>query len=297
MYKKECDKYPAVTSYKVVGKTFQNNDIWAFRVGNSDGGKIIIDGCLHGWEDLGSEITFIWIRWLLESNDPEAKKILRENCWIVVPVVNFDSYDRGNIDHAICSGGVDLNRNFVHGWVFVPECTGDYGTSHGANAGSEKETQALRAFMDANKPAGGKKSVYINTHYGGGPWIHYDGNNVADYYTSLRNKTIDLWNTNGIVLKNTKIDNYFPALSKDATPGGEAGDAADFGYEAFTIETLNQNCINGHKFAPIDAPCITRKKGEARDPSYDILQSDLYPIFRQFFLALSESVTVTPVKK
>jgi hypothetical protein len=200
------------------------------------------------------------------------------------------------MDHKVCSGGVDLNRNFVKGWVFVPECTGDYGTSHGSSAASEQETRVMRSYMAANKPTGGKKSVYINTHYGGGPWIHYDGNDVAGYYAPLRNKIINRWNANGIVLKNIRMDNYLPALSGDLTPGGESGDAADFGYEAFTIETLNQNCINGHKFAPIDVSCIAGQKGE-RNPSYDLMQRELYPIFRQFFLAVSESVAVTQIKK
>ena len=74
MYKEECNKFPRISSYQSIGKTTKGNDIWAFKIGNPDGGKIIIDGCLHGWEDMGSEITFIWIKWLLESKTPAAKK-------------------------------------------------------------------------------------------------------------------------------------------------------------------------------------------------------------------------------
>jgi hypothetical protein len=290
MFRKECEKFPSKTEYMSIGKTTNNNDIWAFRFGNPKGGKIIIDGCLHGWEDLGTELTYVWIKWLMESNDPLAKKILKNNCWIVIPVVNFDSYERGNADHNLCSGGVDLNRNFIHGWQFVEACKGDYNTSHGATAASEKETQVIRAFMEANKPSGNKKAVYINTHYGGGPWIHYTGNDHDDFFIPLRNRIISLWNENGVVLKNTNLQNYLPEVSRDNTPGTLDGDAADFGFQAITIETLNQNCIKGHKFAPIDDIC-TGQRGESHNPTYEVMQNLLYPIFRQFFIAVSESVS------
>jgi len=289
MYREKCEKFPGISTFKVIGKTCLNNDIYAFYFGNPHGGKIIIDGCLHGWEDLGSEIAFIWITWLLESRDPLALKILKENCWIVIPVVNFDTYDRGNMNHSVCSGGVDLNRNFVHNWEFVPGCTGDYGTSHGEIPSSEPETKVLRSFMDANKPVNGRKSVYINTHYGGGPWIHYNGNDKDGYFSPLRKRILGLWDEQGIVLKNIKTEHYLPAGTGKGTPGGLAGDAAGFGYQAFTIETLNQNCINGHKFAPVDAPC-TGQKGESRHLTWEALHTELYPIFRQFFIAVSESV-------
>jgi len=287
MYKNECTKFPKVSSFTSIGKTHHNNDIWAFTFGNPNGGKIIIDGCLHGWEDMGSELAFLWIKWLLESNDPVAKKILKENCWIVVPVINYDTYQRGNLNQTVCQDGIDLNRNFVHNWKFVPDCTGPFGTSHGAMAGSEKETQVMSAFMEANKPTSNKKSVYINTHYGGGPWIHYQGKDFAGYYTPLRNKIVDSWNSKSIVLKNITVDEFLPSTPlEDKTPGMAADDAADYGYEAFIVETLARACVDGHKFGPLDAPC----KGES-NPSYDRLKNELYPIYEQFFLAVSKSVS------
>ena len=190
----------------------------------------------------------------------------------------------------VCSGGVDLNRNFIHDWVFVPECKGPFGTSHGASAGSEKETQVMRAFMESNKPTGNRKTVYINTHYGGGPWIHYNGNNEARYYIPLRSVLIDRWSKKDIQLKNITIENFLPPSGAKASPGGAASDAAAFNYESFTVEVLARSCVNGHKFGPIDAPCGERKGG-ANHPAYELVQTGLYPIFEQFFLSVSESAT------
>lgn len=296
MFRKECDKFPKLTSYKSIGQTTLNNDIWAFSFGNPNGGKVILDGCLHGWEDMGSEAAYVFVKWMLESNEPLAKKFLKENYWIVIPVVNYDTYNRGNMNHNLCQGGIDLNRNFLRGWEFVDACNGDYGTSHGATAGSEQETKVMRAFMEANKPSGGRKAAFINTHLGGGPWIHYDGTDADEYYTPLRNRIIELWNNNGIVLKNTKLENYLPPLPGKAAKGGEGGDAADFGYKSFIVEVLNQNCVKGHKFAPIDDVC-TGQKGESRIPSYEVFQKELYPIIKQFFIAVTESVAVPKAKK
>jgi hypothetical protein len=297
IFKDVCDNYPAHTSYEVIGKTTLSNDIWVYKIGNPNGRKIIIDGCIHGWEDLGSEVTFLWIKWLLESNEPKAKEILQNICWMVIPVINFDTYNRGNMNHEVCTGGVDLNRNFLKNWAYVPACEGPFGTSQGASAGSEKETQVMRAFLDANKPSPGEKSIYINTHYGGGPWIHYNSDNVSDFYASVRDKTISLWDSKGIILKNVTIDKFIPDSSRPAAPGGISGDASDFGYEAFTVEIATHFCRDGHKFSPIDVPCGGGKG--TLNPAYELLQNELYPIWKQFFLAVSESMihVNTPLSK
>lgn len=286
MFRDECERYPEATSFGVIGKTTLQNDIWAFRIGNPEAPKIIIDGCLHGWEDLGSEISFLWIKWLLESKNPEAKRILENTCWIVIPVVNADTYDRGNMNRSVCSGGVDLNRNFLSGWKYVPACEGPFGTSHGESAGSEKETQVMRAFMNANKPANGRKHVYINTHYGGGPWIHYHGTD-AGYYSDIRGRLLASWRSVNIILKNVPLERFLPETARDPAPGGAGGDAATFGFESFTVEVVQRSCQNGRKFGPIDAPC---GEGSPVHPSFEEVQNELYPIWEPFYKAISESV-------
>ena len=165
MYKQLCDDYPSHASYETIGKTFQGNDIWLFKIGNPSGGKIILDSSLHGWEDMGAELTYLWLQWLLESDDTKANQILNTNYWLIVPVVNYDCYDRGNMNRTLCpAGGVDLNRNFFHGWIYVEGCNGDWTTSHGASAGSEKETKVMRILMNRFKPDITEKTIFINTH-------------------------------------------------------------------------------------------------------------------------------------
>jgi hypothetical protein len=201
MFKTLYDKYPGYASYEPVGKTYEGRDIVLFKIGNPNGGKVLWDGAVHGWEDAGSEVEYLIAKWLLENGttgiDPTAKKIIEQNLILFVPVVNMDSYERQNRNSTGCSYGVDLNRNFVKGWTaksclagscmtnancstnYVCKnnvCTNNYDYS-GSSGGSEKETQALRNVFQTYKP-----NFYVNVHYGGGPLLYYysgSGSNVT----------------------------------------------------------------------------------------------------------------------
>jgi hypothetical protein len=193
---------------------------------------------------------------------------------------------------------VDLNRNFIKNWVYVSGCNGDYSTSHGAIAASEDETKVLRAFMNSNKPSVSQKAIYVNTHYGGGPWIHYTGTHISDYYTPLRTRILELWNQNGITPKNVGIGDFLPTASQGAASGGAAGDAQDFGYAAFTIETCSRHCIVSASsgWAPASCPCSQEPLPSPYNPPYiDGVQNQLYPLYKQVFIAMSESVSVESV--
>ncbi|MEM2144126.1 MAG: LamG-like jellyroll fold domain-containing protein [Candidatus Jordarchaeaceae archaeon] len=199
LFKNLSDAHPKYASYESIGKTHEGRDIMIFKIGNSEGGRVMWDGCIHGPEDMGSEIMYIMAKWLLESGNETANKILQRNYVLFIPVVNMDSYARQNRNFSACQYGVDLNRNFVTGWrsractigtcTNDTECQNNYDSSYvcrngtcvnnydysGSSSASENETKAMRNAFQKYRP-----NFYVNTHYGGGPWIgYYSGNNMT----------------------------------------------------------------------------------------------------------------------
>jgi hypothetical protein len=181
-WKNLCDAHPLYASYEVIGKTVEQRDIWMFKIGNPNGGKVMYDGEGHGTEDSGTEVLYKFCKWLLESGDSTAQRILDRNYHLIVPVLNVDRSDRGN------AHGVDLNRNGVYGW-------GQSGSSdpaaedyRGPSAGSEPETQALRAVWDVYRP-----SIYVNTHHGYHSILKVDNG-------SLEQKVVDLYKQNSATM-------------------------------------------------------------------------------------------------
>jgi hypothetical protein len=171
------------TMYSSVGKTYNGKDIWLFTAGNVSGQRVLWDGELHGNEDKGSEILYLLAEWLLESNKPQATKILEENSIMFIPVVN-DMDARGNGNTETSRYGVDLNRNFATGWTQSDPNSDLYS---GAYAASEPETQVLRGVFSTYKPV-----FYVNMHCGGGPYAAYynGGNQTLANQVITRTKTV-----------------------------------------------------------------------------------------------------------
>jgi protein MpaA len=85
-----------------LGRSVQGRAIQAFEVGNPDGTKVLVVGCIHGNETAGVDVA----RRLEQLSPPDL------DIWIV-PVLNPDgraAHTRGN------AHGVDLNRNFPYRW-------------------------------------------------------------------------------------------------------------------------------------------------------------------------------------
>lgn len=220
MFKTLCDAYPEYTSYESVGKTYEGRDIWIFKIGNPDGGRILWDGQLHGNEDKGSEIIYLLTKWLLESEDPIAKRILERNYVLFVPVINMDSYNRGNRNFENCRWGVDLNRNFKTGWRNI--ACDDSQNYAGPYSASEPETQVVRNVFQTYGP-----QFYVNTHCGAGPFLSYyrQGN------VTLVSEVIDRINE---VSSEMGITPY-RVISMGST-GFAIGDAANFGISSWLFE-------------------------------------------------------------
>src|SRR3990172_7282311 len=146
-FKTLCESHPTQSSFRSVGKSYQENDIWLFMFGNSSGGVVLWDGQMHGNEDYGSEILWLIAQWLF-SEDSRAQSILQNNCVLMIPVVNIDVWGRYN------ARDVNLNRNFETGWSASAENPGSYPCS-------EPETQVMRSVFQTYEP-----DFYVNLHQG-----------------------------------------------------------------------------------------------------------------------------------
>lgn len=184
LWKALVDSYPELGSYESIGKSIKGNDIWLFKFGNPNGGRVMIDSQGHGSEDCGNEIGYTFVKWLLESNSPEAKRILKENFVMFIPVLNIDAYRRQNMrsNYTLLNGtvikvayGVDLNRNGLLG--FGSSGSGNPSNSYeyrGLYAGSEPETQALAYAEQKYRP-----DIYVNTHCGMNMLRYCTNNNIT----------------------------------------------------------------------------------------------------------------------
>lgn len=279
--------------YLSAGKTFCDTDIWLFRMGNPDGGPVLIDSCLHGMEDMGTQIMYRYMNWLLTSGEPMAQQILNENYILLVPVVNntagtqwdntWGAY-RGNrnlqsLPDGCPYGGVDLNRNFVHGWVAnssccTPDCCGGPGAHgyysscyHGMSPGSEPETQVMRQIF--NTYLAGRSSVYLNTHFGGGPWL---------YAYSHIPSTIRNWIFSRISQISDEMEVTWLYPTGTITGQGYAINDAydDFGSISFAWEMFG---------SASDTPCW---EGHAGIPDYPTIDTCIFPICKAVLFAMSE---------
>lgn len=222
MFMNLYNQYPGIAHYESVGKTYNGNNIWLFAIGNPNGGRILWDGDLHGWEDIGTIMEYYFAQWLLTSGDPEAQRIVQNNYVMFIPVVNYDSvYTRQNADFYYSRYGTDLNRNFPTGWT--SSSSSDSYSYSGPWPGSESEVQAMRFVFQAYHP-----NYYVNVHYGGDPILESDHGNSGQI-SYVFNRINQLSNQFGW---------SFPYTTKQGNwdEGYAVADAASFGANAFLFE-------------------------------------------------------------
>ena len=144
-------EYPSFIDHVVIGYTVQENPIYMFRIGNRYGGKVLVDGSIHGAEYSTSEVLYWFVDWLLRQEATEAQAIIANNYVLVVPILNIDAYRIGRHN----AHNVDLNRNYPTAWGTLD----DY--ARGPEPLSEPETEAMHHVFEEYKP-----TWYINLHTG-----------------------------------------------------------------------------------------------------------------------------------
>jgi hypothetical protein len=262
-WKALCDAHPQYASYENIGKTVQGQNIWMFKIGTPSGGKVMYDGQCHGTEDSGTEVFYHFTKWMLESNDPTAQRILERNYHLFIPIVNMDNSTNKPNAH-----GVDLNRNGIYGW-------GQSGSSdpsaldyRGPSAGSEPETQILRSAWQTWQP-----KVYVNTHHG-----YYYINHVSN--TGLEQQITSLYQQKSVAYGS----NNPYSISTSSTGGYLATDAdMSFGTSGWLWELERWQDL-------VAIQATTQSPTVASQMLMDQIYDDAFPLL----LSFAEAVEVTP---
>jgi hypothetical protein len=219
-----ANAYPNQMTYETIGRTVQGRDILMFKIGNPAGGKILIDGVMHGHEGMGGELLLQYATWLLTSGDPLADYIVAETYTLLIPVVNVDEFndDRKN------AHGVDLNRNFAAGWDQAGSSNPSSEYYRGPGPLSEPESQVLVAIFQRWRP-----SFYINLHRGGEILYGSSFGSYA-YYTNLHSKMVQLANQRQVA-----------AYDFQSIYGGgmAMSDAANIGITSFLLELIDWQVV------------------------------------------------------
>lgn len=183
IYKVDADTYTSKTQlitnfknlannyngiYESIGKTTNNNDIYAFYYGTNTKPQIMIISTMHGDEIYSTISLYSSMYWLLTANTLETKTILSSCQIVLVPILNVDSSTRKN------SRGVDLNRNFVYHWSQAGSTNPTSDNYKGTSASSEDETKVINAFIHIKSP-----SLLINLHDWGGDYVLYSTINTT----------------------------------------------------------------------------------------------------------------------
>ena len=272
-FKALCDAHPTQANYVSIGKSYEGRDIWMFRIGTIGGGVVLLDGCLHGWEDMGTECEYRYAKWLLESGDPKTLEILQKNYSLFVPVVNMDSVERQNRDFNPCLYGVDLNRNFTSGWTYTG-CADYPNCYHGPSAASEPETLILKNVFQTYKP-----EIYLNTHYGGGPYLAYYSGEQSSIVQPILNRISQLSMQMGVT--------PYP-VSSSGSNGYAIGDAHNAGAIAWLLETATET--DYHTGTDPTPSCYMHDVQEIVD-----IDTYYFPKMLPIFIAFSEAVAKNPV--
>ena len=220
-----AEAYPSDITLELLGYSVQNRPIFAAKIGNSNGRKIMIDCSIHGAEILNTELAYRYAQWLLTRAEPSATKIMAECQTIIVPVVNPDGYTRcfnrlwGDATRKNANGG-DLNRNVEKGWCGGSDDPAKYNYK-GTAALSEPETKAIRAFLEKEKPR-----WFLSMHLGE-PYRIYKQNSgkPVEYRTHIQN-TINKYKE---IAKLRGLDSSEYTETWRGSFGGEVDDASALG--------------------------------------------------------------------
>jgi len=251
--------HPQIAQVSSIGKSLEGRELWAIKISdnvaqNEPESTVVFLGAHHAREWISVDVPFLLAKQLLNQYDTDAtatRLVNQSEIWIV-PMVNPDGHQyavtsqrlwrknrRNNGDGTF---GVDLNRNYSYQWG-GPGSSGDTfsDTYRGAAPFSEPETQAVRDFLQQNRP-----SALVSYHsfsqlilY---PWGHT--NNPAPDETLLNNLAVAMADSIRVVHNVS----YTPQQSSDLYLA--SGDTTDwlygvFGVPCFTIELRPRSAFPG----------------------------------------------------
>jgi hypothetical protein len=167
--------HPGIVSVPFsIGQSHEGRDLWVVRISDNpdsleDEPEVLFDSVHHAREIMSVELLLAFANYLCDHypGDPVVRDIVEQRQIYLAPIVNPDGFAY-NEEIAPGGGGmwrknrrpnggpcfgVDINRNYPFQWgrddgSSGAPCAEDY---RGPSAGSEPETQAMMAFVDAHR--------------------------------------------------------------------------------------------------------------------------------------------------
>lgn len=211
--------YSSLISHEEIGRTVNNKPIYVFKIGNPNGGKVLIEATLHGSEYVNSEVMYWFIDWLLKDTSSDAVNMRTRNYVMVIPIVNIDNYKTAREN----AHGVDLNRNFETGWIS--------GTGRGSSALSEPETMAIHNFVERVQP-----EWFLDLHSGdvriSPPWGYLSFTPEQSYYQAVYQNYTSICSS---PIRYTASNNYGNGLVRD--------EGYALGAYSFCVETTSSTPV------------------------------------------------------
>ncbi len=258
---KLVDSHSSIAALDSIGKSVEGRDLMRLRISKdlanaSHLPASLIMGGHHAREHVSVEVPLMFAQRLLslyDKGDADAVRLISTRDIQIVPLVNPDGaeYDiqggqykmwrKNRTANSDGSYGVDLNRNYSHGWS--PDGVGasnDPGTEvfHGPKAFSEPETQAVKKWVDSTPNATTLLTLHTYSELVLYPWgSAYDGisNTRDEQVFEKMAKQMAAWN------------GYSPMQASNLYLA--TGDTCDWAYSehkifAFTFEMDPSSFVN-----------------------------------------------------
>ncbi|RYZ00616.1 MAG: T9SS type A sorting domain-containing protein [Chitinophagaceae bacterium] len=175
--------YSNIASLQTIGTSEQGKTIYGIKISDNvaqdeSEPEVLYTGLQHAREAIGGTSLVFFMQWLCENyaGDAKVQELVKNREIFIIPCVNPDGYSYnysgasasypttgGGLwrkNRRLISGttyGVDLNRNYSVDWgncagasTSCGSTTTSQDTYYGPNAFSEKETQAVRAFVQSH---------------------------------------------------------------------------------------------------------------------------------------------------
>lgn len=140
--------YPADVRF-TIGDSVEGRALWAWQFGQGDQRLVLVGGIHGGYEANSTLLAEMLVDYYRDHPDDVIPGVQL----IIIPAANPDGLTRGSdLDARFNANRVDLNRNWGCAWEPTAFLR-DIEVSPGPRPFSEPETQALRAFFLAHKPA------------------------------------------------------------------------------------------------------------------------------------------------
>jgi hypothetical protein len=133
----------------ILGDSVEGQALWAWQFGHGDQ-RLVLVGGIHGGYEANSTLL---AEMLVDHYRDNPEDMIPGVQLTIIPAANPDGLTRGSdLEARFNANGVDLNRNWGCAWEPTAFLR-DIEVSPGPRPFSEPETQALRAFFLAHKPA------------------------------------------------------------------------------------------------------------------------------------------------